>query len=128
MKVEPKHLFSYLWGYSLINSLKVVILLFLRPWIQEKDYVLIRKDKSKPDDHCKSVLGKKKWPKWNGVEPQLLWLKVGYSQKNIGEIFIAKQICCFTILNFVIWIFPPSWSVHSWHFWRHAIQQSFFCY
>ena len=62
MKVEPKHLFSYLWGYSLINSLKVVILLFLRPWIQEKDYVLIRKDKSKPDDHCKSVLGKKSGP------------------------------------------------------------------
>ena len=43
-------------------------------------------------------------------------LKVGYSQKNIGDIFIAKQICCFTILNFVIWIFPPDWSVNSWHF------------
>ena len=45
----------------------------------------------------------------------LCFLKVGYSQKNIGDIFIAKQICCFTILNFVIWIFPPPWSVHSWH-------------
>ena len=44
------------------------------------------------------------------------FLKVRYSQKNIGDIFIAKQICCFTILNFVIWIFPPAWSVHSWHF------------
>ena len=43
-------------------------------------------------------------------------LKVGYSQKDIGDIFFAKQICCFTILNFYIWIFPPAWSVHSWHF------------
>ena len=34
------------------------------------------------------------------AEPYIL--KVGYSQKNIGDIFIAKQICCFTILNFVI--------------------------
>ena len=44
------------------------------------------------------------------VRKQLTYpLKVGYSQKNIGDIFIAKQICCYTILNFVIWIFPPAW-------------------
>ena len=37
----------------------------------------------------------------NRVESQN-FLKVGCSQKNIGDIFIAKQICCFTILNFII--------------------------
>ena len=51
-----------------------------------------------------------------GIYMNVCTLKVRYSQKNIGDIFIAKQICCFTILNFVIWIFPPEWSVHSWHF------------
>ena len=45
-----------------------------------------------------------------------IFIKVRYSQKNIGNIFIAKQLFCFTILNFVIWIFPPAWSLHSWHF------------
>ena len=35
----------------------------------------------------------------------VLGLKVRYDRKNIGKISIAKQICRFSILNFVVWIF-----------------------
>ena len=35
------------------------MLLFLRPWVDEKDFVYIKKDNSKPDDHCASPVGKK---------------------------------------------------------------------
>ena len=33
--------------------------LFLRPWSDQKDYIYIKKDKSKPDDYCNSWLGRK---------------------------------------------------------------------
>ena len=35
------------------------MLLFLRPWIDEKDFVYIKKDNSQSDDYCKSPVGMK---------------------------------------------------------------------
>ena len=35
------------------------MLLSIRPWNQDKDYVYIRKDSNKDDDYCASPVGKK---------------------------------------------------------------------
>ena len=60
-------------------------------------------------------------------------LNVLYSRKNIGGIFIAKLICRFTILSYVVWIFAPIQQCYLvfrdhvllWISWTENAQQCF---
>ena len=65
--------------------------LFLRPWKDEKDFVDIQKDSSKPDGHCKSCLGKQSGPNKMVLNPNCFdyhsvmhqfFHKLGFAHEN----------------------------------------------